>query len=401
MSFKDQLIAWDAATKAFDKGDYLTALKKYESIADTSKIHFNIATLYLIAKKVDMAIDALTRSVACDPYLAVSLFQRGTCFYNQGLFRDAVQDFTAAYSNMRGNQDIDYTQLGLGFKLYAAHILFNRGLAYVGLQQTDKGIADFNEALRNRSADRDFDILDEAVSLGADAHRVLSPFYVPANAIYRPDENKVKNSDKVDYLGSSKVVAASENSDGFVGFSGRQQAATLGRTPTARPIARTVTENVPPSRTVTLPRQASLARGATMRSDSVPPSGAISMPRPTRQMTTHPLAESSAQNGGIFRTQTSTSFSDAPKTGMLKVKCHFNEGIKIIQIAFDATYEEMVGKIKAKHEITGAIKLKYRDNDGEFVLMTDQDDLDTAMEVSGVYPDGQGSDRLEVWCALR
>ena len=47
-------------------------------------------------------------------------------------------------------------------------------------------------------------------------------FSVPVGVIYRPSEAKIKNAKKRDYLGQAQLIAATEASDGFTGFTGAE-----------------------------------------------------------------------------------------------------------------------------------------------------------------------------------
>jgi hypothetical protein len=99
---------------------------------------------------------------------------------------------------------IDYTQLGLDFKLYSCQVLFNRGLCYIELGEMDLGMTDLWRATREKQT-KAHDILDQALQ---DRGQDCTVFTVPYGVLYRPPESKVKNSKKKDYLGSSKVIAA-------------------------------------------------------------------------------------------------------------------------------------------------------------------------------------------------
>lgn len=57
---------------------------------------------------------------------------------------------------------IDYAQLGLLFKLYSCEVLFNRGLCYIYLQQTDPGMQDLGYAVKEKVVE-DHNVIDEAI----------------------------------------------------------------------------------------------------------------------------------------------------------------------------------------------------------------------------------------------
>jgi len=112
---------------------------------------------------------------------------------------------------------IDYTQLGLDFKLYSCQVLFNRGLCYIEVGEMDLGMTDLWRATREKQT-KAHDVLDQALR---DRGHDCTVFTVPQGVLYRPPESKVKNSKKKDYLGNSKVIAAIDATDSFAGFQGK------------------------------------------------------------------------------------------------------------------------------------------------------------------------------------
>ena len=64
-------------------------------------------------------------------------FQCGVSNFLLTRYDAAYNDFSSALLYLRGNQFINYEQLGLKFKLYSAEVLFNRGLTqiYMGNMQ--------------------------------------------------------------------------------------------------------------------------------------------------------------------------------------------------------------------------------------------------------------------------
>ncbi|CAM6054808.1 unnamed protein product, partial [Sphagnum tenellum] len=176
-------------------------------------------------------IAALTRAVAADPFLAVAYFMRGVCLYNANALNDSVADFNDALTSSEAYKD-------------------------------------FDDALRSRpsasDSGEDFRNIDEAIKLGERAHEYLGPYAVPPDCLYRPPTGRVKNSEKKDYLGKSKVVASVEATDNYAGFSGRElKLKTLPRSnstndiptfPGGRPVRSNTTTAVPVrSATVTTP----------------------------------------------------------------------------------------------------------------------------------------------------
>ncbi|KAI8852280.1 hypothetical protein BC829DRAFT_440726 [Chytridium lagenaria] len=273
MAMKDELIIWNKGCMAFENKEYDRAIDIFETIADSSRIHFNMSTAFLTSvNRRCRKIASLTRAIACDVYMAVSYFQRGVCFYLKGMLPESLADFTDALAFLRGNLLIDYTQLGLSFKLFACEVSFNRGLCFAALNQVGAALADFDDAMRTRPLDgsKDYRIFEEAIRY---EHRCV-------------DYWKIKNTEKVDYLGKSKVVAAVDENDNFAGFSGsRIKAETLHRKTTKGPLDHD--NNFPAS--AALPRGTSLRRSdgtnaatAPMGHDGIPVTYATLSRRPTQ-----------------------------------------------------------------------------------------------------------------------
>ena len=65
---------------------------------------------------------AFQESIGKDKMLAIAHFMLGCAHLKKNLHRDAQQDFENAYFFLRGNRLIDYTQLGLKYKLYRCEV---------------------------------------------------------------------------------------------------------------------------------------------------------------------------------------------------------------------------------------------------------------------------------------
>lgn len=109
-----------------------------------------------------------------DSYLAVAYFQQGVSNFLVGDFEEALANFNDTLLYLRGNTYINYEQLGLKFKLYSCEVVFNRGLCYVYLQQTQAGLADMAYAAKEKVV-QDHDVIDEAIRERAEVRRLLAP----------------------------------------------------------------------------------------------------------------------------------------------------------------------------------------------------------------------------------
>ena len=99
--------------------------------------------------------------------MAVAYFQQGVSNFLVGDFEEALANFNDTLLYLRGNNYIDYEQLGLKFKLYSCEVLFNRGLCYIYLQQTGPGMKDFEFAQKEKMTP-DHDVIDDAIRENAE-----------------------------------------------------------------------------------------------------------------------------------------------------------------------------------------------------------------------------------------
>jgi len=173
--------------------------------------------------------------VRLDQYLAVAYFQQGVSNFLVGDFEEALANFNDTLLYLRGNNMIDYAQLGLMFKLYSCEVLFNRGLCYIYLQQKDAGMRDFSFAVKEKVVE-DHNVIDEAIREEAEVRcrtrgcwlnvanmiQGYTVFSIPVGVVYRPNQAKVKNLKTKDYLGKARLVAASDRSNAFTGFAGSE-----------------------------------------------------------------------------------------------------------------------------------------------------------------------------------
>ena len=109
----------------------------------------------------------------------MAYFQQGVSNFLVGDFEEALANFNDTLLYLRGNNMIDYAQLGLMFKLYSCEVLFNRGLCYIYLQQKEAGMQDFSFAVKEKVVD-DHNVIDDAIreeaevgSTGRDSWRML------------------------------------------------------------------------------------------------------------------------------------------------------------------------------------------------------------------------------------
>lgn len=470
MSFKAGLEQWNLAAQTFESEDYHNALLIFTNMGGTAKIHFNIGMIYIILENYDLAISSFTAAIDLDNYMAIAYFARALANFEIKDHVAAFEDFNDTLLYLRGNQSIDYLQLGLDFKLYSCEVLFNRGVCYFKLGSDAEGMNDLLAAANEKQLPH-----HERISRGIDdKSQPFELFVLPPGCLFRPCESMVKNTKKIDYLGQAKVIAASsQTSSPTSSKSARQfpepapssslQAPGL-QVGTSRLLARSgtqstahyVTKSLSPSRSnstqsqIPLPvslksplRPGSMARRNTDRG-ALPSSGSFATEekilsdsasefqghrRPSNAPRTPPFSSSpdeepfiigskppsltnsmsSLPSPSIYQFETETSRPRAPvPRGKMKIRCHFND-TRSIMVDASIRFEELQIKIQDKFSSEIALKLKYKDEDEELVLITDQEDLDMALAslcsnsdgtMSHLDP-GSGFDgRFELWCSV-
>lgn len=166
----------------------------------------------------------------------MAYFQQGVSNFLLGDFEEALANFNDTLLYLRGNTLIDYSQLGLLFKLYSCEVLFNRGLCYIYLEQMDAGMQDLQYAVKEKVVE-DHNVIEDAIQ---DEAKVLIAYFsrsscilltcpqgytvfsIPVGVVYRPNDAKVRNLQQKDYLGKARLVAASDRQNAFTGFAGTE-----------------------------------------------------------------------------------------------------------------------------------------------------------------------------------
>ncbi|KAJ8473222.1 hypothetical protein ONZ45_g16375 [Pleurotus djamor] len=216
MSLKAELETWAAALKAYDDQDFEKSLDLFSRIADSSKILTNMGLIYATLGEHDAAVERFMEATTLDQYLAVAYFQCGVSNFLLGRYELSAKDFDEALLYLRGNQAINYEQLGLKFRLFSAEVLFNKGLSQIYMGRAQEGMAEL-EAAKKEKATEEHDVIDDAIRDSGEGYTVFS---IPVGVLYRPSEKKLKNSVAKDYMGKAKLVAASDPGDAYTEFSG-------------------------------------------------------------------------------------------------------------------------------------------------------------------------------------
>uniref|UniRef100_A0A2K5URS5 NADPH oxidase activator 1 n=1 Tax=Macaca fascicularis TaxID=9541 RepID=A0A2K5URS5_MACFA len=118
--------AWHLGAQAVDRGDWARALHLFSGVpAPPARLCFNAGCVHLLAGDAEAALRAFDQAVTKDTCMAVGFFQRGVANFQLARFQEALSDFRLALAQLRGHPAIDYTQLGLRFKLQAWEVLYN------------------------------------------------------------------------------------------------------------------------------------------------------------------------------------------------------------------------------------------------------------------------------------
>ncbi|KAI8091199.1 uncharacterized protein B0P05DRAFT_526528 [Gilbertella persicaria] len=93
-------------------------------------------------------------------------------------------------------------------------------------------------------------------------------------------------------------------------------------------------------------------------------------------------------------TSTSTVGSNNSNGGRIKIKVHYTD-TRILLVSTSITFEELKMRIIDKFGAPPSIRLQYKDEDNEMVLMIDDDDLFMARQLNKSTSD---LEKIEIWC---
>ncbi|KAJ3021678.1 hypothetical protein HKX48_008057 [Thoreauomyces humboldtii] len=215
MASKEEILAWADGVDAYRNQDWNQAIEIFQQVGDYSRIHFNSAMIYSQIDDFNAAITCYTNALGADPFLAVAYFQRAYCAFMQEEYQEAETDYASALMLLRENDFIDYTQLGLKYRLYRCEIHFNRAMCAHSIGDRAACTQDLTSAQRVTRTDEQRAIVDRAARAGVD---VITLFTVPLDGVFEAGESKVRNAAGRTYLKDAKVVSGSEG--GWAGFEG-------------------------------------------------------------------------------------------------------------------------------------------------------------------------------------
>ncbi|XP_011904304.1 PREDICTED: NADPH oxidase activator 1 isoform X2 [Cercocebus atys] len=206
-SLGDLVRAWHLGAQAVDRGDWARALHLFSSVpAPSARLCFNAGCVHLLAGDAEAALRAFDQAVTKDTCMAVGFFQRGVANFQLARFQEALSDFRLALAQLRGHAAIDYTQLGLRFKLQAWEVLYNVASAQCQLGLWTEAAGSLREAM-SKWPEGSLNGLDSALDQ-VQRQGSLPPRQVPRGEVFRPHRRHLEHLEPVDFLGKAKVVAS-------------------------------------------------------------------------------------------------------------------------------------------------------------------------------------------------
>ncbi|KAJ6532857.1 hypothetical protein DFH09DRAFT_1043882 [Mycena vulgaris] len=173
MSLKNELKSWAAALDACNDQNYERALDIFGEMDRSATVLTNMGLLNAAMGHHEKALRRFTDATARDPYLTISYFQRGVSHFLLERYRPASRDFKRAWLSLRGNEEINYEQLGLQFRLFASEVLFNLGLSRIRLGRMDKGL-EYMEKAKRLTMIEDHEVIDDVIRDKGEGYTVFS-----------------------------------------------------------------------------------------------------------------------------------------------------------------------------------------------------------------------------------
>ncbi|XP_010831639.1 PREDICTED: NADPH oxidase activator 1, partial [Bison bison bison] len=189
----------------------LSAVPEQRKRRPPARVNFNVGCVHLLAGDPEAALRAFDQAVTKDACLAVGFLQRGVANFQLERFMEALSDFQRTLAQLRDNTAIDYTQLGLRFKLQAWEVLFNMAAVQSQLGLWAEAACSLGDAI-SKGPEGARNGLD--IALGQVQKQVpLQPRQVPRGEVFRPHRRHVEHLEPVDFLGKAKVLASALPTD--------------------------------------------------------------------------------------------------------------------------------------------------------------------------------------------
>ncbi|XP_028628759.1 NADPH oxidase activator 1 isoform X2 [Grammomys surdaster] len=206
-SLGDQIRDWHRGVLAVAREDWDSALCFFSDVREPlAKMYFNIGCVHLMAGDPEAAVQAFDQAVTKDTCMAVGFLQRGVASFQLQRFQEAESDFQLALAQLRGNAVIDYTQLGLDFKLQAWEVLYNMASAQCQAGLWTKASNTLVEAISKWPG-----VAQGILDIAMDKVQKQIPLQlrqVPKGEVFQPPRRYLKHLEPMDFLGKAKVVAS-------------------------------------------------------------------------------------------------------------------------------------------------------------------------------------------------
>ncbi|KAM6183074.1 NADPH oxidase activator 1 isoform 2-T2 [Erethizon dorsatum] len=210
-SLGEQVHDWHRGAEAVARGDWGCALRLFSGVAELpSRMSFNVGCVHLLAGDPEAALRAFDQAVTKDTCMAVGFLQRGVAHFQLERFQEALSDFQLALAQLRGNSIIDYTQLGLRFRLQAWEVLYNVASAQCQLGLWAEAADTLTEAV-SRWPERAQEGLTAALYHVQQAPLQLRQ--VPPGEVFRPHRRYLEHLEPMDFLGKAKVLVSTVPDD--------------------------------------------------------------------------------------------------------------------------------------------------------------------------------------------
>lgn len=206
-SLGDQIRDWHRGVLAVAREDWDSALCFFSDVREPlAKMYFNMGCVHLMAGDPEAALRAFDQAVTKDTCMAVGFLQRGVANFRLQRLQEAVSDFQLALAQLRGNAAIDYTQLGLDFKLQAWEVFYNMASVQCQAGLWTKAANTLVEAI-SKWPEGAQDTLEAAMDK-VQKQVPLQLRQVPKGEVFQPPRRYLKHLEPVDFLGKAKVVAS-------------------------------------------------------------------------------------------------------------------------------------------------------------------------------------------------
>ncbi|KAI7883994.1 hypothetical protein K492DRAFT_205041 [Lichtheimia hyalospora FSU 10163] len=98
----------------------------------------------------------------------------------------------------------------------------------------------------------------------------------------------------------------------------------------------------------------------------------------------------------------STKPAESNTPSKLKIKAHYHD-TRVLVVPGNIQFDNLLARIRVKFDSTQPLRLQYKDEENELVLMIDQDDLAMARHIarlrsSNNKSSSSGLEKLELWC---